>query len=479
MESSNSILYYINLFFLIYGVVLLTSYIIIAILSSFELSFYSKQNKFFNLKSIPGYKLLPSISIIAPSYNEEQSIIENIRSLLSLQYPKVEVIIVNDGSKDNTFAKVKAHYSLVRVSYAFQEHIKTAKIRGVYKSANIAYSNLIFIDKENGGKADALNAGINISRSDLFLAIDVDCIIEPDGISRMVKPFLEEEDGKKVIASGGVIRVANSCRIEDGRIVEVNFPKNIWADLQVLEYFRAFTIGRMAWGKINGLLIISGAFGLFDHKIAINVGGYDHTTVGEDLELVVRMRKYMHTVAKQPYKVAFIPDPLCWTEVPSSLGVLSRQRNRWTRGLIDTIMKHKMMVFNPRFGVVGVISLPYLVLFEWLAPIVEVIGVIYFALLTIFGRIDIKYTMLFMLFIFSFSLLYSAFAVLYEKNIFSRYKGYTFLIKIFLISILEMLTFHTLNVYFALTGNYDFFIKRNKKGWGKMVRTGFNSKVQQ
>lgn len=473
MDTELTIHFYVNMFFLIFGGTLFVSYLLIAIISSYELRFYANRNQYFNYKTIESYKVLPSISIIAPSYNEEQNIVENIRSLLSLKYPKIEVIIVNDGSKDNTLEKVIAHYSLVKVDYAFEKKIRTAMVRGVYKSTDIVYSNLIFVDKENGGKADALNSGINISRSDLFLAIDVDCIIEHDAISRMVKPFLEADGNKRVIASGGVVRVANDCIIEDGRIVKVNYPKNLWAKFQVIEYFRAFSLGRMAWSKINGLLIISGAFGLFDRKLALAVGGYDHTTVGEDLELVVRMRKYMHKVERKPYKVAFIPDPLCWTEVPSSLKILSRQRNRWTRGLIDTILKHKDMFFNPRFGKIGMISFPYWVFFEWLAPIIEIIGLIYFSLMIISGSVNYNYFIVFSIFVFSFSLLYSFFAVFYEKYMFGRYKGFKFLFSITFIAIIEMFFYHPLNVYFAIWGNYDFFIKRNKKGWGNMTRTGF------
>ncbi len=466
----------LNGFFIVYSVLLFFSYIAIGILSSVELSFYMKKNKHFRFKTIKEHKILPSVSIIAPAYNEEASIIENIRSLLSLEYPKVEVIIVNDGSKDNSLQKVIDHYSLVKVNYAFTETIQTAKVRGIYTSTNVAYANLIYVDKENGGKADALNAGINISRSDLFLAIDVDCIIENDAILRMVKPFLEEQGNKKVIAAGGVIRVANSCEIKDGRIVKVNYPKNFWAKFQVLEYFRAFTLGRMAWARINGLLIISGAFGMFDKKVALAVGGYDSTTVGEDFELVVRMRKYMHKVTKQKYKVAFIPDPLCWTEVPSKLKTLRNQRNRWTRGSIDTVLKHKEMFFNPKYGKIGMISFPYWVVFEWLAPIVEFIGLTYVTLLLIFGSINSLVFFILLAFVFSFSLLFSSFAVFYETYIFNRYKGYKFLYRVILIALIELIIYHPLNVYFALLGNYKFFIKGDKKGWGIMKRTAFDNK---
>lgn len=464
-----------NTFFLIYGSLLFLSYVFIAVWSSLELSFYVKKSKYFRFNTIKEFKVLPSISIIAPAYNEGASIVENIRSLLSLEYPKVEIIVVNDGSKDNSLQKVIDYYSMVKVKYAFNESIKTVPVRGIYKSTNTAYSNLIYVDKENGGKADALNVGVNISRSDLFLAIDVDCIIEHDAILRMVKPFLEEAGNRKVIAAGGVVRIANSCEIEEGRVVKVNFPKNIWAKFQVLEYFRAFTLGRMAWSRANGLLIISGAFGLFDRKLVLAVNGYDSTTVGEDFELVVRLRKHMHSVVKQKYRVAFIPDPLCWTEVPSNFKSLKNQRNRWTRGSIDTVLKHKEMLFNPKYGKMGFLSFPYWIFFEWLAPLIETSGIIYFLLMLIFSSINIQIFLILLIFVFSFSLFFSSFAVYYETLIFNRYKGYKFLLSVVLIAMAEIVIYHPLNIYFALSGNYSYFIKKDRKGWGKMTRTAFDN----
>ena len=465
---------FVNSFYLIYGVVLLFSYILIGILSTFELRFYVKKNKYFNYRSILSYKKLPSVSIIAPCYNEGKSIVENIRSLLSIYYPRVEVIIVNDGSKDDSLKKIIDYYQLVKVDMVVDNRVKSSVIRGIYKSVNSSYANLVVVDKENGGKADALNAGINVSRSDLFLAIDVDCIIESDAIIRMVKPFLEEEGGKKVIATGGVVRIANSCEIQDGIITKVNYPRNIWAKFQVLEYFRAFTLGRMAWSRINGLLIISGAFGMFDRELALSAGGYDTNTVGEDLELVVRMRRYMREVKKQKYKVAFIPDPLCWTEVPSSYKVLSRQRNRWTRGAIDTIFKHRGMILNPKYGRIGMLSFPYWVCFEWLAPIIEFLGFIYFFIMLFLGLVDLKLFFLLLVFVFFFALVFSSFAIFYESYLFNKYKGYKFLVQSIFIAMAEMLVFHPLNMLFSLSGNYDYFIRKNRKEWGEMTREGFS-----
>jgi poly-beta-1,6-N-acetyl-D-glucosamine synthase len=461
-----------NLFMLIYVGLLLSSYVFIGIFSSLELYSYHSKNKDFDDHQIMAYRELPSICIIAPAYNEEQTIIANIRSLMMMQYPKMQVIIVNDGSKDGTLAKAIREYDLVPVDYAFESDIPTAKVRGIYKSLDKTYAGLMLVDKENGGKADALNVGINVSRSDLVLCIDVDCIIEPDGILKMVKPFLQEDKGKRVIAAGGVIRVVNSCEINEGIITKVHYPENFWAKFQVLEYFRAFTMGRMAWSRLNGLLMVSGAFGLFDREIVKAVGGYDKTTVGEDLELVVRMRKYMYQ-KKRPHRVAFIPDPLCWTEVPSSLQILSRQRKRWTKGCIDTLKKHKDLYMRPKYGVVGMLSYPYWVYFEWFGPLVEFFGILFMCLLMVLNLVNYRFLIVLALFVFSYSLALSSFAVFFESFYFQKYKGYKFLLQIIKMAFYEMFIYHPITLWFSIQGNYDYFIRKKKSGWGVMTRTAF------
>ncbi len=479
MNNGFDIIDLFNNFFLIYGSILFFLYIFIALLSTLELRKHLSKNINTEYKTMLALERLPSVSIIAPAYNEEQTIVDNIRCLLSIYYPMLEIIIVNDGSKDNSMQKIIDHFHLNKVNLAVDNAIQTKAIKGVYKSSNPSYSNLIVIDKENGGKGDALNAGINTCRSRLFLGVDVDCIIEPDAILRMVKPFLEEENESTVIASGGVIRVANSCEIDDGKITKVNYPDNFWARFQVLEYFRAFTLGRMAWSRINGLLIISGAFGLFDRALVSKVGGYDTTTVGEDLELVVRMRRYMHEIEKKKYKVAFIPDPLCWTEVPETYQIMSRQRNRWTRGAIDTIKKHRNLFFNPKYGLMGMVSFPYWVFFEWLAPMFEAIGLIYFLTLGIFGLINIYFFLYILLFVFLFSFLFSLYSIYIEAYTFARYTGGNYLRKVVWYAILEMFIYHPCNVLFSIQGNIDFFFAKNKHSWGNMTRTGFSQKKKQ
>lgn len=465
-----------NLFF-IYACLLFSLYLFNAVMSILELRSYSNKNKFVDYKSMLSFEKLPSVSIIAPAFNEEKTIIENVKCLLNIQYQDFEIIIVNDGSKDNTLLNLIQYFDLVRVNRAYESSLSHEFIRGIYQSKKSAFNYLVVIDKENGGKADALNAGINVSQNDLFLAIDVDCIIEQDALLKMVKPFLDDNK-YEVIASGGVIRIANSCEITDGRITKVNYPKNFWAKFEVIEYFRAFTLGRMAWSKLNGLLIISGAFGLFERKRVIKVGGYDKNSVGEDLELVVKLRRFMHEVEKKKYRVAFISDPLCWTEVPESFPFLQRQRNRWTRGAIDTIIKHRKMFLNPKYGFIGMLSFPNWVLFEWLAPLIEAIGLIYFFILLYFDLVNMHVFLTLLLFVLSFSMMYSMFAVFFEAYTYHKYKGVKYLTQTVSLMFLEMFIYQPLNMIFSLNGHFDFYFKKNKKNWGEMTRKGFSKKEE-
>lgn len=427
----------LNSVFLIYACILFSMYLFNAILSIFELRGYSNRNRHVDYKSVLSFEKIPTVSVIAPAFNEEKNIIENVKCLLALQYKSFEIVLVNDGSTDNTLSKMIQYFDMVQINRVYEMELGCEPIRAIYQSQNPAYSHLVLIDKENGGKADALNAGINVSQKDLFLAIDVDCILESDALLKMVKPFIDNNN-KVVIAAGGVVRIANSCEVNEGKISKVRYPRNFWAKFQVLEYFRAFTLGRMAWSKLNGLLIISGAFGLFDRKRVIRVGGYDKHSVGEDLELVVRLRRYMYEVEKVKYKVAFIPDPLCWTEVPETYKVLARQRNRWTRGAIDTILKHKKMFLNPKYGLIGMISFPYWVLFEWLAPLIQSIGLIYLFLVVVFGLLNVQVFITLLIFVLSFSVMYSLFAIFFEAYTFHKYKGISYLAQAFLFVLLEM-----------------------------------------
>lgn len=458
----------------LYACTLLTSYIIIGIASVGESKKYLNKNEFTDFRLLASSPHAPSLSILAPAYNEGATIIENARSLLSLYYNNLEVIIINDGSKDDCLQKLIDGYDLEKIDHHVQYRIATKEIRGIYKSRKAIYKKLVVVDKVNGGKADALNVGINVSSNDYIVCIDVDCILEQDALLKMVKPFMEETDAR-VIASGGVVRIANSCEIKDGKLEKIYLPTNYWARMQSLEYIRAFIVGRMAWARINGLLLISGAFGAFDKEIAIAAGGYNHRTVGEDMELVVRMRRYMEEL-QVPYKVTYIPDPLCWTEAPVNTKILGRQRNRWTRGTIETLKMHQVLFFNPRYGIMGMLSYPFWFFFEMLAPLIEFFGMAVFILMAILGLINWHTFLALLAFIISFGYVFSAFAAYMEVNTFNMYRRKTEMAKLLLTALTEPFYFHPFVVWAAIKGYVD--IIRKKNSWGEMTRQGFGPTPQ-
>ena len=462
----------ISTIFLVYAIFLMLGYLLIGIFSRGELTKYLLKNSFTNYRLLASSPEAPPISIIAPAYNEAANIIENARSLLSIFYNSLEVIIVNDGSKDNSMDLLTGAYDLYKTNFFVNEQIKTKEVRGVYKSRNPIYSKLVVVDKVNGGKADALNVGINISSHNYIVCIDVDCILEQDSILKLVKPFLETRN-KRVIAAGGVVRIVNGCEVADGRLVKVRLPAQLLPRMQTLEYIRAFLLGRMAWSRLGGLLLISGAFGAFDKEIVIKCGGYDHGTVGEDMELLVRMRRYMHE-QKIPYRVAFIPDPLCWTEAPSTNEILNRQRNRWTRGTIETLYKHRVMFFNPRYGVIGMLSFPYWFFFEMMAPLVEFGGMIYFTISAIFGLVDYTYFLSLLLFIYTFGVLHSLFAILMEVRSYNQYTSRKDMARLIGTAFIEPFVTHPMGVWAAVRGTID--LLRKKNSWGEMTRAGFHKK---
>ena len=457
-------------FILFYAISIFCLYFWLAVVSAKELHRNFQNSKITNYDAIISSSLAPMITVIAPAYNESLTIVENIKALLALYYPSFEIVVVNDGSRDNTLEKAIEAFDLEKVTYVIDYKIPCKEIVGVYKSRKKSFNNLTVIDKLNGGKADALNSGINIAKGDYFISIDVDSIIDPHALQKMVKPFLEETD-RKVIATGGVVRIANSCKIVDGRLVEINVPDKFLPRCQVIEYNRAFLMGRLAWSRLDGLLLISGALGMFDKEVVIACGGYFTKTVGEDMELVVRMRKFM-VQKKMKYKVAYVPDPLCWTECPSSLKVLGSQRNRWTRGTIDTLFIHWNIFFNPKYGFMGMVSHPFWVFYEWLAPIIELTGILYFIAIALLGEPNWPFFYVMLFFVYFFAITFSTYAILFDHLAYHRYKNKWMIIKLILTGWIEPFFFHPLVVYWAIRGNFDYFI-RKKKTWGHMTRVGF------
>lgn len=454
-----------------YTIFVMSSYLILGIISTIQARKYLKRNTYTNYLNILQSPEAPSISVLAPAYNEENTIIDNVKSLLSIHYANYEVIVVNDGSRDRTLVKLIEEYQLERVNFAVNYALKTQKIKGVYKSKNPTYNNLVVVDKENGGKSDALNAALNVSSNDYTLNIDVDCILEEDCLLKLMKPFLEETD-KEVIATGGVVRIANDCKVEKGRITEVNIPRKLITQFQTLEYLRSFLLGRVAWGTLDGLLLISGALGVFKKDLVVACGGYDKETIGEDMELTVRIRRYARE-KNIDYKIGFVPDPLCWTEVPEDWGVLRRQRNRWARGSIETLLSHKRLFLNPFYGKIGLISYPYWLLFEWLAPIVEFVGISLLIIFALLGVVNISFLYLMIFLIYGFTVTFTIATIYIEEITFFQYKKRRQLLRLLLAGILEPFIYHPFAAFCAITGNWDYFFE-GKTSWGGMKRIGFS-----
>ncbi|RPE05378.1 glycosyltransferase family 2 protein [Chitinophaga lutea] len=473
-EVAEVIVYLVVSAIFLYSVLLIFFYVFIGINSINETREYLHKNDFTDYRLLAASPHAPTVSLLAPAYNEGATIVENVRSLLSLYYNKLELVVINDGSKDDSLQKLIDAYQLEKVDFYVNYRIPTKEVKAVYKTKHPAYNKLVVVDKVNGGKADALNVGINIASHDYIVCIDADCILEHDAILKMVKPFMEEGEAK-VIASGGVIRIANSCEVRNGRLVRVYLPENYWARMQALEYIRAFLLGRMAWARMDGLLLISGAFGAFDREIAIRCGGYNTNTVGEDMELVVRMRRYMHE-QNLPYRVTYIPDPLCWTEAPENTKILGRQRNRWTRGTIETLRFHKIIFLNPRYDLLGVVSYPYWLLFEMLAPVIEFIGFIVFLVMAFAGLINWHMFFAFLLFILFFGYLNSIFAIYMEVYTYNQYRRRKEIRKLILAALSEPFVFHPFVVWSAIRGYFDYF--RKKKSWGEMTRRGFGKQPE-
>ncbi|OFW04319.1 MAG: glycosyl transferase [Acidobacteria bacterium RIFCSPLOWO2_02_FULL_68_18] len=407
----------------------------------------------------------PGISVIAPAYNEEATIRESVRSLLLLHYPQFEVLVVNDGSKDRTLAELTAAFGLIPAPAGYAQPLETQPVRGVYRS--LANPDLVVIDKVNGGKADAINAGINAARHPLVCVIDADSLLEDNALTRAVLPFIEDPS---TLASGGIIRIANGCTVESGRVVRVGLPRSWLARFQVVEYLRAFLAGRVAQSAMNGLLIISGAFGLFRREPVVETGGFLHGTVGEDMEIVTRLHRHARE-AGRPYRITFQPDPVCWTEVPEKMRVLRTQRNRWQRGTLQVLDHHRAMIGRPRYGVVGMVTMPYYVVFEAAGPVIELSGYLLTAAAIAVGVLDWRFAELLFLAAVLYGALISLAAVLLEEVSFRRYPRLRDLLLLASIGVIENFGYRQLTTWWRMRGVIDFFL--NRRGWGAMPRKGF------
>lgn len=454
--------------FALYSVIAVYAfYLILMLLSHKRIIRILKGARYARYHELSGSEQVPPVSILVPSYNEELTIIESVRSLLNLGYPSYEVIVINDGSKDATLQVLIDAFRLApTTNYSEQAGLEAMPIRGVYH--NPRYPSLYVVDKENGGKADALNVGINVSHYPLVATIDADSLLEKDALIRLASVYMENPE--ETIAIGGNVRVANGCKIENGCVTEVSLPNKLLPMFQNIEYLKSFLAGRIGWSAMNGLIIVSGAFGLFRKDYLIKVDGYRDGFPGEDMNIIIKLHKHMldHGL---PYRIAYCPDAVCWTQAPESLRILQSQRKRWSRGNIKNIFKYSSMMFVPKYRAVGLLSMPYTLIFETLGPYLRLTG--YMALLGYIALNMADYKM--MLLIIGVSLLieivFSCGALLIEEIAFRRYPKFKDLVKMIFYSLLMTLGYNQINVYWKILGHLDYI--RNDDSWGVMVRTSW------
>lgn len=453
-----------NLIVLIYFVLLNFFYLWTSIYSYRALRKYARRLNTLDVDELLTSAGAPPVTVIMPAFNEQANCVSSVRSVLELRYPEHEAVFVNDGSKDDTLARLIEAFQLVPAARAQTSNLPSAEVRKVYRSRS--HPNLWVVDKENGGKADALNAGINYCHTPLFCAMDADSILEREALMRLVRPFLE--DGTTV-AAGGIVRIANGCDIDRGFISQVHLPRSLIARFQVLEYLRAFLAGRMGWSTLDVLLIVSGAFGIFRRSAVVEAGGYATDTVGEDMELIVRLHRYCRE-RKIPYRISFIPDPIAWTEAPESMRTLARQRDRWQRGMIQALVRHRKMLLNPEYGRIGLVAYPYFWFLEGFGPVIEILGYVAFVVAVVLGWTSWPFIIGFLLLAFFFGVALSAAAVALEELVFRRYTRMGDFLRLLLLAVLENFGYRQLLSVFRFRGVFTAMLRRSS--WGHMDRKG-------
>ena len=455
-----------NHWVIVYFALLNSVYVILFFVSLVEVVRFVRRTFFSDYEQILKSEMTWPVSIVVPAHNESRTIVETVRSLLAVNYGQFEVIVVNDGSTDDTLQRLVATFELKRTDRIYRRTLPTGPVRGIYASLETA--NLLVVDKERGGKADALNTGINVSRYPLYCSVDADSIIEENALLRVVKPFMEHPD--EMMAAGGIVRIANGCEVRDGRVVRIGLPRRALPIFQIVEYLRAFLSGRIGWSSLRSLLIISGAFGLYRKSEVIAVGGYDRWSQTEDLELVLKLHEGLRRQGRK-YRIVFVPDPVCWTEVPGGFRVLARQRNRWHRGLLESLWRHKRMIANPAYGAIGLFALPYFVVFEMLGPFIEILGYLTIGLSWWLGLLNTDFFLLFLVFAIFFGVFLSVAAVLLEEISFRRYPGWEHLAMLVIVAVLENFGYRQVLALFKVKAFWDFLLRR--RAWGRMEREGF------
>jgi cellulose synthase/poly-beta-1,6-N-acetylglucosamine synthase-like glycosyltransferase len=453
-----------------YFLVVNTSLLVLMFLAGWEFVRQGRRRGYGASEQTAASQLGQGVSVVVPTYNEEVVIVASVQALLALRFGRHEVIIVDDGSTDASFERLQRDFDLVLVERELPSDLTT---RGAVIDVHIprdGRTRLVVVRKENSGRSDSINVGINVAIEPLVVFIDADSILEPDALISVTKPFAD--DPTRVVATGGVIRAINGCKVVDGRLVEVRLAKSWLVRIQVVEYLRAFLLGRTGWSRFGGLILISGAFGMFRRDVLVEVGGLDPDSIGEDFELVMRIHRFMIR-NRRDYRVQFVAEPVSWTEVPVTATVLHSQRTRWHRGLWETLWKYRGMLFNPRYGKVGLVALPYYWSFELLAPVLELVGFVLVSIGFALGVVNTPYALMFMAVGYGYATLVTLVAMAIEELSFHRYPRWHDLGAILLASVFENIGYRQMTAWWRLEGWWA-SLRGKKQVWGTMTRQGFD-----
>lgn len=460
-------LYLFGYLIFFYSIALIASYVVMNTLAYLQLRRYHDMGgQRWVRKLLESSPYTPGVSIVAAAYNEENVVISCVESFLQLDYPLFEVVIVNDGSTDRTLELLIEHFELQEVPFAYNEQLRTKPFRRLFKSTSPAYHRLTVVDKENGGtKADPINAGLNVAQYPYFINTDVDCILSREAIYHCIRPVLEQ---RHVIAVSGVMAMSNGCKIEQGKITARRVPHSPSPLFQAMEYLRSFMIGKMAWSRINAMPNVSGGYGLFDREVALAAGGYNPDSFAEDMDMLIRMVRYCCDFGKR-YRVVQVPETCCWTQGPPNISVLYKQRVRWGRGLIQTMSMYFRMLLRPKYRRMGMITLPYIFVFEFMAPVIEVSGFVAFVYLAFTGGVNWPAAGIIVLCVLLFNYLVAVTTCYYDYLMgitYGKKRSYFWLAGA---ALLEPLLYHPLIVLFSLKGYFNYLAGLRAK-WGEMKR---------
>ena len=459
----------VDVVILCYFLLVNTAYLSLVGLAAVEVVQHRRRQPFAGTADTYRSTLTEPVSVLMPAFNEGSGIVSAVQAVAALHYPAFEVVVIDDGSTDNTFELLRVAFNLVEVPRVIPAEVPyRGQVRSVHRPRSGA-TGLVVVRKDNGGKADALNVGVNLAAYPLVCMVDADSILDPEALMSVAKPFAD--DPLRVVAAGGVVRVANGCRVLAGRVVEVRMPRRWLPRIQVVEYLRAFLLGRTGWSRLGGVLIISGAFGLFRRDLLVEIGGLAEDCVGEDAELVVRLHRY-ERAGHRDYRVVFVAEPVSWSEAPSTLRMLARQRRRWHRGITEILTRHRSMIGNPRYGRIGLLALPYYVVIELLAPVVELSAFVLVPLGLAVHAVDLQFAWRFLLVAYAYAALVSLVAVAIEEISFHRYHRWRDLGVVLVAAILENVGYRQLTAVWRLQGMWS-GLRRHPPVWGAMTREGF------